>query len=80
MVVVAAVLVVGDDEQGLRPGRAVMKGLVDVVEELFADGQVRDRMLVILYLKVVVAGARPVRGPLRLDIRKAASWPLAASS
>jgi hypothetical protein len=41
VVVVAAVLVVGDDEKGLFPGWAVAaEGLVDVVEQFLADGQV----------------------------------------
>ena len=89
MVVVAAVLVVGDDEQGLLPGRAVAaQGLVDVVEQLLADGQVRDRVLVIFYLEVVlvvgvyrVGRARPGYVAHSGSMyEKAASWPVAASS
>ena len=40
MVVAAAVLVVGDHEQRARPRRPVAQGVVDVVDELFAEGDV----------------------------------------
>ena len=54
MVVAAAVLVVGDDQQRLVPARAVAQRVVDVVDELLAERHVVVRVL-------AVAGRRPAR-------------------
>src|SRR5277367_1425863 len=85
VVVVPSVLVVSDDEQALLPGGLVVAQCrVDVVDELFAHGQIRDRMLVILYLKVVfVVGLGGIRrvvspgilGPFGLDVAEGRQLP-----
>ena len=59
VVVAAAVLVVGDDQQRLRPAGPAADRLVDVVDELLAEGHVVVRVL-------AVAG----RAPARLEERE----------
>ena len=56
MVVAAAVLVVGDDQQRLVPAGAGMQRLIDLLDEGLAERDVVVRML-------AVAG----RGPARLE-------------
>ncbi len=52
-------LVVGDDQQGLRPPRAAAQRLVHVVDELLAQGDVVVRVLAV-----------PARPPARLQKRE----------
>ena len=47
MVVAAAVLVVGEHEQGLRPAGTGAERLVGVVDQLLAEGHVVVRVLAV---------------------------------
>ena len=51
VVVVSAVLVVGDDEKRLIPVRATLKRIVDVINQLLAQRDIVVRMLAVARLR-----------------------------